>query len=315
MGNFLLSNQSFLILGGLGYFGSRLAEYLAKYNNVTVTCRSENSIRYSWANSKNIEVICTKGKGLGENLKSRNFDCLINLATPGSSECSKDTKKALEETQQNINDCFDGLRSGRFSRLVHFSSFHVYGKVQDIYTEMDQPHPVSPYGFVHFEAEKTLATFGADLPITVIRPSNMVGRPAHTELGDQARLLALDLCNQAIGGELTIHNDGKSYRDFVSIENAIAAVEYIIYSKSSPLKVCNLASGQSLMISDFVDFIVDYFSQNKKKLKVTYGNSTDLYRLPFKIDNSKLKELGWKPNHDLPFVINEIIRFFEGVKT
>jgi len=202
------------------------------------------------------------------------------------------------------------MKSSMMTRLIHFSTFHVYGGIRANYREDDLPSPQSPYGKVHLELESQLASRTVGMPVSVVRASNLVGKPAHLHLGPQASLLLLDLCNQASRGRIALKNDGYSYRDFLSFDNAFTALDLIASQSESLFQIINLASGNCMQIRDIVDIIFQNRKSVNLPLEVEFGSGTDAYRSPFSIDISKLEKMGWIIQNDMPKVVDNLSRFF-----
>jgi nucleoside-diphosphate-sugar epimerase len=296
-----MSGQRYLLVGGAGYFGARLAETLA--GEVVVTQRSATHEREAWAREHGIEMVSYDSTAGGLNVAG-DFEVIVNLASPGAAEAARDPEAAMQRTQRAAEDCLSLLKAGRAGRLLHFSTFHVYGTGgRARFIETDELVPIHPYGRSHAACEALVLAHPKAL---VLRPSNMVGAPAHAALGDQAKLMFLDLCRQAAAGMIRLQNDGLSYRDFLPFEDAISAVRILLNAPLSGERLFNLACGQSMRLDEVAHMIQRVAGAET----LEFGTGTDAFRAPFEVDVSRLRALGWKPRAPLEEETRRILSFY-----
>jgi nucleoside-diphosphate-sugar epimerase len=296
-----MSKQRYLLVGGAGYFGARLAEALA--GEVLVTQRSAAPEREAWALTHGIEMV-SYDSTLGGLEVTGEFDAVVNLASPGAAEAARDSESAMQRAQRVAADCLSLLNAGRAGRLLHFSTFHVYGAGgRAKFAETDEPAPIHPYGRSHAQCEPLVLAHPNTL---VLRPSNMVGAPAHAALGDQAKLMFLDLCRQAAAGAIRLQNDGLSYRDFLPFEDAISAVRVLLNAPLSGERIFNLACGQSTRL----DAVAQMIQRVAGAETLEFGTGTDAFRAPFEVDVSRLRALGWEPRASLEEETHRILSFY-----
>jgi nucleoside-diphosphate-sugar epimerase len=296
-----MSKQRYLLVGGAGYFGARLAEALA--GEVVVTQRSAAPEREAWARARSIEMVSYDSTAGCLNVAGE-FDAIINLASPGAAEAARDPEAAMQRAQRVAADCLSLLKAGRAGRLLHFSSFHVYGAGgRAKFAETDALVPIHPYGRSHAMCEVLVLAHEKTL---IIRPSNMVGAPAHAALGDQAKLMFLDLCRQAAAGTIRLQNDGLSYRDFLPFEEAISAVRVLLNASLSCERIFNLACGQSTRL----DVVAQMIQRVAGAESLEFGSGSDAFRVPFEVDVSRLRALGWEPRASLEDETRRILSFY-----
>ena len=296
-----MSEQRYLLVGGAGYFGARLAEALE--GEVVVTQRSAAPEREAWAREHGIEMVSYDSTAGGLNVAGE-FDAIMNLASPGAAEAARDPESAMQRAQRTAEDCLSLLKAGRAGRLLHFSTFHVYGAGgRARFAETDELAPIHPYGRSHAACEALVLAHPNTL---VLRPSNMVGAPAHAALGDQAKLMFLDLCRQAAAGAIRLQNDGLSYRDFLPFEDAISAVRVLLNAPLSGERLFNLACGQSMRL----DVVARMIQRVAGAETLEFGTGGDAFRAPFEVDVSRLRALGWEPRASLEEEIRRILSFY-----
>lgn len=291
-----MAKPAALIVGGSGYFGARLAEALADSYAVTVTYRSLGPLRQAWINRSGVNAMAFDSLDTGGFVTGRDFDLVVNLAMPGASEAQADPEQAQARGLAAARACAGLLEAGRAGRLVHASTFHIYGgEGAPNYAEFTPPAPQHSYGAVHLAVERFLVEHPRADEMRIIRASNMVGAPAHLDLGAQAGLVFLDLCRQAAQtGRMKLHNDGLSYRDILPFGDAIAAVRVLAAADATQHLVYNLAAGRAVTLKEIANGI----AAGLKGVTIIYGDGTDAFRSPFHIDISRLHALGWTPEHD-----------------
>ena len=301
-----MADAGVLLTGGAGYFGARLAEALVAERPVTVTWRSRPPARAAWLDA---------GPMAGVGYDSARDDALpvegrvgavVNLAMPSAREAAADPEAAKARALKTIDATLALLNEGRADRVVHFSTFHVYGGTgAPDFAEDTAPRPVHPYGEAHALVEERIAAHPCANRVTVLRPTNMVGAPAHSDLGDQAGLLFLDLCRQAVAGRMELRNDGRSYRDILAFPDAIAAVRLALDTPSMGGQVMNLAAGRAIRLDALAQAIAKAASAD-----LAFGNATDVFREPFHVSIDRLRAAGWAPINELGPEIARTLAFF-----
>jgi nucleoside-diphosphate-sugar epimerase len=292
-----MADGRLLLVGGSGYFGARLAEALAADWDVAVTVRSDTPARAAWLAARGI---ASHGYDSSADavLPGGDYDAVVNLAMPGAQAAGKDADAAMAQARSTATACLAALRGGRAGRVVHFSTFHVYGgHAAALYGEDMPKAPGHPYGKTHLAIEGELTASDVADRIAIVRPTNMVGAPAHRDLGEQAGLIFLDLCRQvAESGAMSLRNDGQSYRDILPFGDAISAVDLLLRAENGWTNIFNLGAGQSITMQALAESIA---AAAPRPVNISYGDGTDAFRSPFTVDISRLAALGWKPSADI----------------
>ncbi len=292
----------YLLIGGAGYFGARLAEDLAQRGRVIITGRRRSPARDRWL-ACHAERITWQFYDAAETPRlpsETEYAAVFNLATPGAAEAAAQPEAARQQALATVEQALHLVTTGRARRLMHFSTFHVYGAPspgapRTWYREDDPPTPTHPYGLIHADCEAHLAT--AALPsVLVVRPTNLVGKPAHMDLGPQQRLIFPDLCRQVVAHRaMTLLTDGLAYRDFLPISAALTAIRHLLDVPSWP-RQCHLAAGQAITLRTLAERIQQVAArQYQWEVALTTGDRTDAFRVPFHVDTTTLRRLGWAP--------------------
>lgn len=304
----LKSKPKILLIGGLGYLGSRLALHFSEQWDVSVLTRTMTPTREAWLRSLSHPIHVFKPSS------PMRFDVVVHLASPSAADCAKDPLTAQRQVEQTLGMCVAALRAGSVQRLIHFSSFHVYGTPpRPVYREMDVPTPSHPYGEVHLAGETILKDYVGSRPVFILRVTNGVGAPAHSDLGAQSGLLYLDCLKQiATTGKVVMKNDGTACRDFVSIVDIVRAVELLARASSPTGDILNVSHGTSVTLKKFVTEIAKCvaFETGRTPL-VEWGNAKDPFSDPFEVNHQRLVGWGWNPRRDLYEEVISAYRFFQ----
>ena len=230
--------QRVLVTGGLGYVGSRLAQYLVRAARVPVllgTRRRPDSLPWlpqatvvemDWRSEQSLLEAC------------RSADAIVHLAGMNAAECEADPVGALE---------FNALATARLARaavasgirrFVYVSTAHVYGSpLRGVITESSVPANLHPYATTHRAAEDPVRFLQQQRALEgiVVRLSNSFGVPAHPAVNCWV-LLVNDLCRQAVEhGELVLKSPGLQRRDFITLTDVCRAVEHLLQLDSAAI--------------------------------------------------------------------------------
>lgn len=113
---------------------------------------------------------------------------------------------------------------------------------------------------------------------------------------------------QAFKGEkITIYNHGKFFRDLIYVSDVVEAI-FIIIKKGKSGNLYWISSSKRTWFYQFGKYLEDltktkYIPSPNYTKKVDVGN--------FVVDNSKLKNLGWKPSTTIKQGIKETLNYFQ----
>lgn len=134
-------------------------------------------------------------------------------------------------------DSLDPTEQDRF-RFLHISTDEVYGAAgTDAFTENSPFRPNSPYAASKAGAEGFARSFQVTygLPVVIARPSNTYGPGQFPE-----KLIPLMIAKALDGAPLPIYGDGLQQREWLFIDDHVAALEAILAS-GVPGQAYNLA--------------------------------------------------------------------------
>jgi nucleoside-diphosphate-sugar epimerase len=284
-------NKRILIVGGAGYIGGYLTDYLSALNySVTVY----DSLLYESRYLKKVPFIygdiCDTTKLLTLLPK---YDIVIWLAAiVGDGACATNpslSRLINEESVKWLADHYQG-------KIIFMSTCSVYGINNDLIDETAEPHPLSVYAETKLGAEKYLLAQSKNC--LIFRLGTLYG------LSDEHSRIRLDLVvnvltqKATMGEKLTVYG-GEQWRPLLHVQDVSTAIAFGIETNSSGLynlseknyKICESAEQ---VRSTLPNTQVEYVEKQYEDLR------------NYRVTAEKYKQHGWKPLHPLSKGILEI---------
>jgi len=120
--------------------------------------------------------------------------------------------------------------------------------------ESDPHHPVSVYGETKSEGETVLLEPARQIPVTIIRPQNVVG-PGQALHNPYTGVLAAFLARLREDKSLLVYGDGSATRDFVHVDDVAALVAWCV-EHAPPVgepRVLNCGTGVRITLDDVAE--------------------------------------------------------------
>jgi GDP-4-dehydro-6-deoxy-D-mannose reductase len=205
-------------------------------------------------------------------------------------------------------------RAGRPARMLLVSSGEVYGTVAEERQPIaeDAPYaPLSPYGASKAAAEMAAlqATSRRSVAVVIARSFS------HTGPGQDPRFALPAFAEQLVAmrrgaveavlrvGDLSVR------RDFLDVRDVVAAYE-ILLERGETDRPYNVGSGRALVLREVVERLVA-LSGVEARIEVEPGRlrREDLPLLSG--DATRLRALGWRPEHALDHTLRDLLQSFE----
>ena len=304
-----------MILGGLGFIGSHLAEELLKEKNKIILVTKTDSKKYNIKKIRKqvkIEKIdITNFEKIGKCVEKYKPNIIIHLA--GQTSHSKSFEDPIEDIKSNSMSTLFLLEKIRKMKLkcrfILGSTFIVIGKPKRNPVNEESPcNPTTIYGTNRLTSEFYCKIYQQvyGLDTLIFRITNSFGPREQTIPNKNAVNF---LIFQAFKGEkVTIFDKGKFFRDLIYIDDVISGIKTIIvrgkpgnlYWISSNKKTWFYQLGKWL--GDLSGSEVKFVEAPKYTKKVDVGN--------FVVDNSKLRSLGWSPKVSVKDGILKTLNYF-----
>ncbi len=244
-----------LVIGGTGFIGSHLVNFLKKKNFYVISF-SKKKIKNK-KKSKNVKYICgdiSKFHHLKKKLKPHlGVDYVVNLGGEIDHSNFKKTYNSHFIGVKNLSNIF--LKT-KLKKFVQIGSSMEYGRARSPQIESKKAMPLSSYGKAKFMATKHILNlfFEYKFPGVVLRPYQVYGPNQDTK-----RLIPY-VIKSCLHNKKFNCSGGKQYRDFLYVSDFIKAIYNSLKSNRTSGQVINVGFGKPYNIKKTIYFI-------KKKIK------------------------------------------------
>lgn len=273
-----------IVTGSSGFVGTNLVKNLRELKHEVTELDITNGVDITnWEQVKNIS----------------GFDIIIHLAArifvPDS------YKFPREMYNLNIGGTLNALELCRMNnaKMIYASSY-VYGVPQ--YLPIDEKHPTvafNPYCRSKLISEDLCRSYNKDfsVPIVVFRPFNIYGKGLNENL-----LISLIRSQIIKSGRISL-KDPRPKRDFIHVNDAVAAYIKALDYKSDNLEIFNLGFGVSYSVKEIAGMMASNFSAD---IDIEFSNEVRKSEvLDTVADIALIKtKIGWEP----------LISFEDGLK-
>lgn len=285
--------EKILITGASGFFGSHLVKRLKKEGNDIYTDKFD----------------LTNGKKVRKTIAKINPSVVYHMgAIVDLSRNFETAKKCFDINIGGTLNLLDALKNISPCRFIYTSTVEVYGSNPLPYREDQLPDPPSPYSISKVASESLIKLYAQE------RGYEYFIFRIGTAYGSQQPSFRLipHIIIRALQNKDIELNSGIKKRDYIDIDDVILALEMSIDKNVKKTnEILNLGGGESYMLKDLVNIILDI---TKSKSKVKYGVFADrsLEAEEWLLDNSKAyKVLGWKPKTSLRNGLGKMITYYK----
>lgn len=245
-------------------------------------------------------------------------DAIINLSSFSSVGKSWTDPVACHQVNYMgmLNLCLAIVKHAPAVKLIHISSFEVYGGGEDpsiCYSESSFINPQSPYAVSKAASEFLVRQYGIShgLHYTILRPSNHTGpgRKPYYVLSSFAKQLAEIKRGprQPVlrAGNLNVH------RDFLDVRDVVQAYISILMSNRVDQQIFNVCSGNNYSLSWLLDYMINTAGVNVK-IEIGPNRYRPADATYIRGSNSKIKNtIGWQPKIPIETTLQDLLAFWE----
>ena len=257
--------MNFLITGAAGFLGSTLANYLAREGHQV---RGLDDLSTGDSQALSPDVLFTRGD-VNDRPKLwtllQEVDCVYHLAARVS--VPESVLYPREYNATNVGgtvSLMEAMRDVGVRRVVFISSGAVYGdQGGQPLLESASPNPRSPYAVSKLAAEYYVRTIGDlwGIENLSLRVFNAYGPGQHLP-PSHAPVIPNFLRQAMRGGTMVMHNDGSQTRDYVFVDDVVAAMIAAATAPGINRMIINIGSGTETSIRDLVRLVMDATGTN-----------------------------------------------------
>jgi UDP-glucose 4-epimerase len=297
-------DRAVLVLGGLGFIGANLSRHLARAGaRLTIVTRRRNAhaqdaSHLEASGARVTEADLRDGKAIRRLVDQQ--EVIFNLAArSGAVRSVNDPFTDLDVNCRGSLVLLEALRARNHeARLVFVGSRLQYGCAgADPVAEDHEADPLCAHAVHKLMVEKYLRVYGRLFGVrsAVARITNPYGpgQPlGRTAYGVINRLIHLALAGQTLG----IYGDGSQRRDFIYIDDAVAALMSLGATASSAGRAYNVGTGIGTRFIDMARAIVAAVGSGRIQFTDWPRLAQQIETGDFIADISRLRrETGWSP--------------------
>ena len=252
--------MNFLVTGAAGFLGSALANRLAREGHQV---RGYDDLSAGDPSRLSADVLFTRGD-VTDRPKLwtlfQDIDCVYHLAAKVSVP-----ESILYPREYNIINVggtvsvMEAMRDVGVRRVILISSGAIYGdQGQQPLVENAPPNPRSPYAVSKLAAEHYVHTIGAlwEIETVALRVFNAYG-PGQPLAAAHPPVVPHFLRQVSHGGSIVIHGKGEQTRDFVYLDDVIAAMVAAASAPTINRSVINIGSGTETSIQSLGQSVLE----------------------------------------------------------
>jgi nucleoside-diphosphate-sugar epimerase len=300
--------ERILIIGGLGYIGSRLCPFLIE-NNFDVEIL--DTLWFGNQISSDIKLFESDALSVSEEFLA-NYDQVIFLAGM-SNDPMADFSPRLNFISNLATPAYVGLlcRRAGVKRFVFASSCSVYGfSPERVMTELDKARTDTPYGLSKLSTETALMNLvNDDFSVICLRKGTVSGASPRLRFD----LLLNTMFKTAMTQHKIIVNNRETWRPLLGISDAINAYLMTLIADKSKSGIFNVCSS-NFQIGDLAE-ITRVFLESSMSLKVEIDYRKSEEFRSYRVDSSSaMTNLKFEPKDTPESILNELKHAVSEVK-
>jgi dTDP-glucose 4,6-dehydratase len=302
------------VTGGLGFIGSNFIRLiLGKYPDYHITNLDLQTYAGNPDNLKDIEKssnyifirgdICDKAV---VDKVMQNVDTVVHFAAESHVDRSIDDASAFVRT--NVLGTFvllDSALKHNIKRFIHISTDEVYGSIsKGSFKETDILTPSSPYSSSKAGSDLLARSYFIThkLPVIITRCTNNFGPYQYPE-----KLIPLFITNLIQNKKVPVYGTGTNVRDWIYVEDHCKAVDFVLH-KGNLGEIYNIGGGAEKTNLEITELILEMLGKDDSM--VEYVKDRLGHDLRYSLDCTKLRKLGWAPEHEFDDALSDTVRWY-----
>ena len=253
----------FLVTGGAGFIGSNLVKRLVEDGHREVRVIDN----LSTGKRENLASILERIEFRLGDIREMDFvekqfrDAEIVFHQAALPSVDRSVKDPMATNESNVKGTLNMLIAARDSgvkRVVYASSSSVYGDSPTLPKHEGMPvNPLSPYALSKYAGEKYCQLFYRlyELETICLRYFNVFG-PNQDAASQYAAVIPRFISAILNGEPITIYGDGEQTRDFIFVENVVAANLLVASIEVGVGETFNIACGERISINQLAEHLM-----------------------------------------------------------
>lgn len=298
-----------LVTGGAGFIGSHVADaLLARGVEVLVVDDLSSGKKKNVPKGAKFLKKSILHPAFAKAVAAFKPDVVFHLAAQASVPDS--VARPAENAEANVIGTVRVAEAAQTSgaKCLVFSSTGgaLYATGEPPFAEDAPAEPKSPYGIAKKAAEEYLRFFSREygMPCVILRYANVYG-PRQASTGEGAVVPSFADAIQA-GTPVSIHGTGEQTRDFVCVDDVVAA--NLAAADRGTSGVFNIGTGRELSVNALLKSVETAFGKTAD-VRRTPPRAGDLMRSCLHVEKAK-KELGWEPHVALEDGLKRIVEWY-----
>lgn len=294
--------SKYLVTGGAGFIGSNLVKKLSQdgENQIIVIDNLSMGLIENITPASNVQIIegdvCDE-RLMEETLASNQFDFIYHLAAVAS--VADSIERPVETHRTNFDSVLNLLELAKkyqpnLKRLLFSSSAAVYGDEATLPKHEESViRPLNAYAIDKFAAERFVLTYNSlyGLPTTAVRFLNVYG-PNQNPGSPYSGVISIVLDKFENDAPFTLFGDGEQTRDFVYVDDVVAAITELAEKEETLGQVYNVGTGKETSVNKLIETF-EKLLDKKLEVKHEAARKGDIKKSV--CDNSKLRSVGITP--------------------
>lgn len=289
-----------MVTGGAGFLGSNLVGKLIDKGHDVIVLDDFSSGHHCLVHER---ATLIEGSVTDDESLSRSFihkpEYVFHLAAQFANQNSVDhPDKDLITNGLGVIKVFDWCKKSDVKKVLNTSSSCVYGNQEKMDENVKTFYPDTPYAITKLLGEY-YAKFWAEhheVDIVTVRLFNVFG-PGEFP-GDYRNVIPNFISLALQGKPLVITGSGDETRDFTYVDDAVAGMCKVLFGKTFPGDVFNIASGRKTKIIEIAEIINSYLKNENNIIYKPRRNWDSVINR--QADIKKItSQIGYSPEADL----------------
>jgi UDP-glucose 4-epimerase len=268
-----MGSTAVLVIGGSGFIGSKVVEYLVK-NKVDVLSCDIVASNLTVQNLKLIRADILELSSIERIFFEYDIDTVIHLVgLPAIDYCEKNPHFSLLLNALSVHNTLEAMRKADVKKIVFASSAAVYGYHSKVPVKETAPaNPTTVYGYHKLIAEHLIKSYHQSygLNYVTLRLFNVYG--GEPEIGKD--VISIFIRRATKGLPIVVRGPSK-YRDFVHVNDVVNAFMKVALADISNVTI-NIGTGKMTTLQEIANMVKKCFPKVEVKYEVTPDDGTGL---------------------------------------